>query len=557
MTESRKASQVLVEWLLANGVQQAFGVPGESYLDVLDSLYDVREQIDFLCCRQEGGAAYMAEAWGKLTGEPGICFVTRGPGATNASIGIHTAMQNSTPMILFVGQVGRGERGREAFQEVDYRAFFSPICKWAVEIDDAQRIPEMIARAFAVARSGRPGPVVVALPEDMLGDSLQMPAQAASVVEAGIPSDDSMQRVKGLLQTSKKPLLLVGGAGWTPQCKQQICQFAESCDIPALSVFRFNDVFDNNSPCYVGDAGVGMTETAKQLISDADLLLAVGVRLGEMTTGAYSLLTVPRPDQQLIHVHPSPAEHGKVYQADLSICASVPGFVSSLSGISIESSATQRDRLTSARQMWVDGLNAPPQPGELDMGQVMYWLREHLPADVILTNGAGNFSVWPNKFFGFSGGARLLAPQSGAMGYGLPAAIAAKKRHPERTVVCFAGDGDFQMNCQELGSAMQAGSQPIVLVINNSMYGTIRMHQERHYPARVSGTEIVNPDFVALASAYGYHAERVTRTDQFAEAFKRAEASATGAVLDLVVDQSILTPHQTVQQARDLAGNSA
>jgi acetolactate synthase-1/2/3 large subunit len=550
MTVENTGATLLVDCLRQNGVQQAFAVPGESYLAVLDALYDVRDEIALLGCRQEGGAAYMAEAWGKLTGEPGICFVTRGPGATNASIGVHTAMQDSSPMILFIGQVGVGEKGREAFQEIDYRAFFSPICKWATEIDDPARIPEIVSRAFAVARSGRPGPVVIGLPEDMLTAATNVAPCAATIVSPPSISADTTASIKAHLEKAQRPLIMIGGSSWTEAGTQALQSLVDSYDIPVMAGFRRNDLIDNHHPCYVGEAGVGITPAARKLIDSADLVLALGLRLGEISTGAYTYFDCPVPQQTLIQVHPDSDELGKVYQAAMHVQASPALAVQSLIDAKLEPAQNWSGWCKEARDGWHAALRAPEQPGNLDMGEVMAWLRNNLPEDVIITNGAGNFTIWPSKYMVYGAEARLLAPQSGAMGYGLPAAVAAKARYPQRTVVCFCGDGDFQMNSQELGSAMQAGVQPIVLVINNGMYGTIRMHQERNYPTRVSGTEITNPDFVQLARAYGYHAERIEKTDEFAAAFERAQKSASGAMIELVVDPQMLTPQQSIDQAR-------
>lgn len=547
---TRNGGRLLVETLIALGARKSFGVPGESYLAVLDALHDTRGKLDFVLCRNEGGAAFMASAYGKLTGSPGICFVTRGPGATNASIGIHTAMQDSSPMLVFVGQVGTDMKGREAFQEIDYRAVFGTVAKWAVEIDDVSRLTEIVARAWTTALAGRPGPVVIALPEDMLSAETDLPPlKGPSPIFEPAPDSDAIASVGALLAGASKPLILIGGANWTEAGRTALQAFAESSDIPVVAAFRFQDQFNNHSPVFVGEAGVGMLAHVKALLRDADLILAINVRFGEMTTDGYSLLSVPEPTQKLIHVHASDPEIGKIYVPTLGIQAGPNAFAKALTPVS----GKWADWRAAAREAYEASFNAPTQPGPVDMVAVTAWLREALPPDVILTNGAGNFTVWPNKFFKFGPEARLLAPQSGAMGYGLPAAIAAKVAFPERTVVCFAGDGDFQMNCQELGTAMQAGAQPIVLVLNNGIYGTIRAHQERNYPARVSGTELENPDFVTLARAYGFHAERVERTADFPAAFQRALASSKGAVLDLTISPEALTPRQTLSQMRDAA----
>lgn len=546
----RSGGQLLVESLVALGATKGFGVPGESYLAVLDALYDTQGNLDFVLCRNEGGAAFMAAAWGKLMNQPGLCFVTRGPGVTNASIGVHTAMQDSAPMVLFVGQVGTDMKGREAFQEIDYRAVFGSIAKWAVEIEDVDRIPEILARAWTTALTGRPGPVVIALPEDMLTSLTDAaPLSGPARLSEPAPTPDAMTEALAMLEGAEQPLILLGGCNWSDEGRRAMQDFAESSDIPVVAAFRYQDQFDNFSPVYAGEAGVGMPPHVRALIRDADVILAVNIRFGEMTTDGYSLLSVPVPKQVLIHVHGSDREIGKIYQPTLGIHAGPNAFAAALRPIK---GGWAKWRAT-GRKAFEDGFEAPAQPSPVDMALATAHLREVLPDDAILTNGAGNFTVWPNKFFKFGPQARLLAPQSGAMGYGVPAAIAAKIAFPERTVVCFAGDGDFQMNCQELGTAMQAGAQPIVLVLNNGIYGTIRAHQERNYPCRVSGTELQNPDFVMLAQSYGFYAERVAATQDFPAAFARARASRSGALLELDISPEALTPRQTLTQMREAA----
>ena len=546
----RSGGQLLVESLVGLGAAKGFGVPGESYLAVLDALHDTQGQLDFVLCRNEGGAAFMAAAWGKLTGQPGLCFVTRGPGVTNASIGVHTAMQDSAPMILFVGQVGTDMKGREAFQEIDYRAVFGTMAKWAVEIDDVDRLPEILARAWTTATTGRPGPVVIALPEDMLTHLTDAaPLTGPARISEPAPAPDAVTEALALLAAAARPLILLGGCNWTGAGQAALQGFAEASDIPTIAAFRYQDQFDNFSPVYAGEAGVGMPAHVKGLIRDADVILAVNVRFGEMTTDGYTLLDVPVPAQRLIHVHGSDREIGKIYQPTLGIHAGPNAFAAALAPVKGDWAAWRAD----ARKAFEDSFDAPAQPSPVDMVAATAHLREVLPEDAILTNGAGNFTVWPNKFYKYGPKARLLAPQSGAMGYGVPAAIAAKVAFPDRTVVCFAGDGDFQMNCQELATSMQAGAQPIILVLNNGIYGTIRAHQERHYPGRVSGTTMESPDFVMLAQAYGYHAERVARTEDFPAAFARARASATGALLELDISPEALTPRQTLTQMREAA----
>jgi len=545
---SNSGGHLLVKCLQSLGANKCFGVPGESYLDVLDALYDTQGAVDFVLCRNEGGAAFMAEAYGKLTGLPGICMVTRGPGATNASIGIHTAKQNSSPMILFIGQVGSDFRDREAFQEIDYRAFYGSVAKWVVEIDDADRIPELLSRAWRTALSGRPGPVVVVLPEDMLCvQTNATPCQPVRIAEPA-PSPEDIEELTSLLSSAEKPLVIIGGSGWNKAGRFALQQFAQNNNLPVAAAFRFQDLFDNHSGCYIGEAGVGMAPALQATIKQADVILAMGIRFGEMTTAGYTLLEIPYPNAKLIHVHASDGELGKVYTPVLPIHASPNLTARALKDVELSKQWNTWGQL--ARDAYLDSFDAPVQPGAVDMVAISKWLRDQLPNDVIVTNGAGNFTVWPNKFLCFGPDQRLLAPQSGAMGYGLPAAIAAKVVQPDATVVCFAGDGDFQMNCQELGTAMQANACPIILILNNGSYGTIRMHQERHYPNRVSATDLINPDFIALAKAYGFHAERVSKTSEFPDAYQRATKSASGAVLELKIATEAITPRQTLSEIR-------
>lgn len=546
----RNGGRVLVESLVALGATKAFGVPGESYLAVLDALHDTQGQLDFVLCRNEGGAAFMAAAYGKLTGTPGICMVTRGPGVTNASIGIHTAMQDSAPMLIFVGQVGTDMKGREAFQEIDYRAMFGTVAKWVVEIDDADRIPEILSRAWITATTGRPGPVVVALPEDMLTSETTVAALTgrARIAEPA-PEAAALKDALALLAAAKRPAILLGGCNWTVEGKAALKSFAEASDIPVVAALRYQDMFDNHSPCYAGDLGLGLAAGVRKTMAEADVILALNTRFGEISTEGYTLFSVPHPKQKIIHIHGSDREIGKVYIPEIGIQAGPNAFVAALTPVK----GAWADWRARARADYEATFALPTQPSPVDMVEVTEHLNKVLPEDAILTNGAGNFTIWPNKFFKFGPKARLLAPQSGAMGYGLPAAVAAKVACPERVVVCFAGDGDFQMNCQELGTAMQAGAQPIVLILNNGTYGTIRAHQERHYPTRVSGTELVNPDFTMLARAYGYHAEKVEKTADFAAAFDRALASKTGAVLDLSIAAEALTPRVTLSMMRAAA----
>jgi len=540
--------------LVGLGATKAFGVPGESYLAVLDAMVDHANSFDLVLCRQEGGAAYMAAAWGKLTGQPGLCFVTRGPGATNATVGIHTAMQDSLPMILFVGQVGTDVIGREAFQEIDYAAFFGPLAKWAVQIDHADRIPETISRAWTVALSGRPGPVVVALPEDMLvATSDALPCMPVVIPEPG-PSAGEIEALQGMLAQSVRPVMIVGGTRWQTDSARAIEAFAVANNVPVVAAFRFHDIIDNHCPAYAGDAGVGMNSYMKQLLRDADLIIAVNIRFGEATTDGYALFDAPRMTAQLIHSHASDDEIGKIYTADLPLHAGPNRMAAALAGLSAGQPDGRADWYDAARAAYLQSLLPPAQPGDVDMGVITAHIQAQLPDDAIITHGAGNFAIWANKFMQFGRDQRLLGPQSGSMGFGVPAALAAKALDSSRFVLCFAGDGDFQMNGTELGTALQAGLHPVILILNNSSYGTIRMHQEREYPARVSGTEIVNPDYVALAGAYGFHGERVTRTDDFAAAYARALAAPAGAIIEIVIDTEAIAPRSTISDLRAAAG---
>ncbi|MFD1342101.1 thiamine pyrophosphate-dependent enzyme [Litorisediminicola beolgyonensis] len=549
----RSGGQLLVDSLVALGATRAFGVPGESYLAVLDALHDVRGQLDFVNCRHEGGAGFMAAAWGKLTGQPGIAMVTRGPGATNASIGVHTARQDSVPMILFVGQVATDMSGREAFQEVDYRAAFGPLAKWAVEIDRVERIPEILSRAWTVALSGRPGPVVVALPEDVLSAQTDAaPLSGPVAIHPPQPTQAALSEARAKLSAAERPLILYAGCRWSAEGAAALKGFAEASDIPVVAVFRYQDQVDNNSACFCGEAGVGMNPSVKTLIREADVILALGPRFGENSTDGYTLLDVPEPRQTLIHVHASDLELGKVYRPALAIHADPDAVIRALFAAGPVTGPWSSWR-AEGRAAYEAAFDIPPLESPVDMGQVCAHLRATLPEDAIITNGAGNFAIWSGRFLRYGAKMRLLAPQSGAMGYGLPAAIAAKIAHPERCVVCFAGDGDLQMTLAELATAAQAGAEPIVLVLNNGIYGTIRAHQERTYPERVSGTDMVNPDFAALARAYGFHGERVETTDAFAAAFERARASKTGAVLDLAISPEALTPRVSLSQMRATA----
>ncbi|MEO8303517.1 MAG: thiamine pyrophosphate-binding protein, partial [Betaproteobacteria bacterium] len=521
MAQSRSGGEILVANLLAQGATHAFCVPGESYLPVLDALYDVRDRLQLLVCRHEGGVSYMAEAFGKLTGRPGIAFVTRGPGASNAAVGIHTAAQDSTPMIVFIGQVGGDFVDREAFQEVDYRQMYGSIAKWAAQIDRAERIPEYVARAYRVAMSGRPGPVVLALPEDMLS----APAECTDAprVEAlnAAPDGAQVASVRALLAGAQRPLVIVGGSRWDAAACASLRHFAESNDLPIACAFRSQDLFDNRHPNYAGDVGIGINPRLAARVREADVLLVIGERLGEMTTSGYTLLDVPVPSQRLVHVHPGADEVGRVYQPAIGIVSTPGAFLAAIgSGPRIGSSAW-RDTPGAAHAEYLAWQAPRPVPGALDMWKIVAWLDAHLPDDAIVTNGAGNYATWMHRLYRYRGFRTQLAPYSGSMGYGVPAAIAAKAVYRDRVVVSWNGDGCFQMNGQEIATAVQYGIGVIFVVVDNAMYGTIRMHQERHYPARVSGTDLVNPDFAALARACGATGETVLRTEEFAPAFER------------------------------------
>ncbi|MCW5626803.1 MAG: thiamine pyrophosphate-binding protein [Burkholderiales bacterium] len=547
---TQRGGRILVDALLTHGVKRAFCVPGESYLAVLDALHDVQQQLELIVCRQEGGAAFMAEAHGKLTGEPGICFVTRGPGATNASIGVHTAYQDSSPMILFIGQVGGDVVEREAFQEVDFRRMFGQMTKWVAQIDRAERIPEYLSHAFHLAVSGRPGPVVLALPEDMLMDEVAAPRLQRYQRVAANPGAHDMATIRTLLTEAHRPLLVLGGGGWSPQACVDIQKFAERNLLPVACTFRRQDLFDNRHDLYVGDIGIGIAPGLQQRVRDADLLLVVGARLGEMTTGGYTLLEAPRMSKRFVHVHPGAEELGRVYQADLLVNSGMPEFAAAAAAIDPVDGKAREAWTREARAEYVRNVQPVSSPGALNMSEVVAWLDRELPADAILANGAGNFAGWLHRFFRYRGCHTQLAPTNGAMGYGVPAAIAAKAHHRDRTVVCFAGDGDYLMNGQEFATAVQYDLPVTFCVVNNGMYGTIRMHQEREFPQRVHGTALRNPDFAAVARAFGGHGETVERTEDFVPAWQRAVASGLPAIIELRIDPDVITSRTTLSAIR-------
>ena len=556
-TKTRTGGEALVEALKIHGSTHAFCVPGESYLAVLDALYGARETIELVTCRQEGGAANMAEAYGKLTGRPGICFVTRGPGATNASIGVHTAFQDSTPMILFIGQAAQSHLDREAFQEVDFKAMFAPLSKWAAEIREADRIPEYVARAFHVATSGRPGPVVLSLPEDVLTAPCKAPPTRPYQKSEPQATREAVRRMHAMLMRAADPFLILGGPGWNDDAIADIRKFAEALDLPVVTSFRAKDRFDNGHEHYCGDLGIGAAPSLVARIERSDLLLVVGARLGEMTTNGYTRLEAPTPKQTLIHVHPSADELNRVYQADFAIPASVGSFARLAAEITAPVRVPWRTTRRDARVEYEAFAKPVTAPGDVNPSEIFAWLSKRLPADAILANGAGNYAGWLHRFYRYRGYPTLLGPTSGAMGYGVPAAVAAKLLHPERIVVAAAGDGCFLMNGQELATAVQYNAAIIILVFDNGMYGTIRMHQERDYPAHVIGTELQNPDFVALAQAYGADAWLVTRTEEFAPAFEKALRAGRPSLLHIRVDPEAISPTATLTKLRESAKKKA
>ena len=546
----RSGGQVLVRALEIHGVDLAFGIPGESYLAVLDALVD--SSIRLIVSRHEGAAAMMADAYGKLTGKCGIAFVTRGPGATNAAHGIHIADQDSTPLILFVGQVGRGMIEREAFQEIDYRRMFSSMTKWVAQIDDPARIPEFVSHAFHTACSGRPGPVVLALPEDMLTQACDTADAGPHRIAVAGPTPEALAELRVMLRKAKRPFVIAGGGGWNEEAGAALAAFAQANALPVGLSFRSQSLMDNRHPNYAGHVGIGINPKLAARIEGADLLIVVGARLGEMTTGGYTLIDIPRPRQKMVHVHPGAEELGRVYQADLPINASAGAFLNGCLGLEPVDGGWAKETAR-AHQDYLDHRAPTTTPGSLQMGEVVRWLRANTADETIIANGAGNFAIWINRFFEYRGFRTQLAPTNGSMGYGLPAAIAAKLVHPERTVVCFTGDGDFQMTGNELATAAQYRLPIIVLIVNNGLYGTIRMHQERAYPGRAIATDLVNPDFVKLARAHGGAGARVTRTEDFPAAFEAAVSSGKLAVIELCIDPEAITPNATLTEIREAA----
>jgi acetolactate synthase-1/2/3 large subunit len=544
----RHGGKILADQLAIQGVKRVFSVPGESFLAALDGLYE--SDIQNVVCRQEGGAAMMAEAYGKLTGKPGVLFVTRGPGATNAAAGIHVAKQDSTPMIVFVGQIARGHRDREAFQEMDYRAVFGTMAKWVAEVDQTDRLPEYVSRAFHVAVSGRPGPVVLALPEDMLSAMCDVPDLPAVAPSVDAISEAQLVAIRAKLNAAKRPLVVVGGSGWSTDAARDLERFAQAYDLPVAVTFRRQDYMDNRHPNYVGDLGVGMNPKLGKRLQDADLLLVLGSRLGDIATGSYELLDPTRGTAHIVHVHPDPDELGRVFRPDLGIAVKAPELLAHLCDDPARKTARWSGWTATARAEYEEWGLPIETPGDMKMEEVVRWLSNRLDDGAIITNGAGNYAAFVHRYFAFKGYGEQLAPTSGSMGYGFPAAISAKLEHPDQPVICFAGDGCFQMTCNELSTAVQHRANVVVIVVNNGRYGTIRMHQEKTYPGRVSGTDLANPDFAGLARAYGGHGETVLTTAQFEGAFERALAAGVPAIIEVKLDPEVLSTGMTVSQTR-------
>jgi acetolactate synthase-1/2/3 large subunit len=547
----RSGAQVLIDQLRIHGTETIFGVPGESYLAALDALYAQRNSIRYVICRQEGGASYMAEAYGKLTGKPGICFVTRGPGATNAAVGMHTGFQDSTPMILLVGQVARETTDREAFQEIDYRRMYGEMAKWVTQIEDARRIPELISQAFHTALNGRPGPVVVVLPEDMLTDEVEVADAGPYRIARGAPSTADMATLRELLAASKQPLLILGGGGWNAEACADMKAFAEANHLPVTTAFRNQDLIDNRHANFVGDLGLGVNPPLGKRIKESDLIIAVGPRLGEATTGGYTMFDLPVPAQKMVHVHASAEELGRVYQATLPINSGMANFAAAAKAMKPVDAGAWKDKVAVARTDYLKNIEPVPQPGSADLAAIVGWLNTRLPDDVIVTNGAGNYAGFVHRFFQYRGFRTQLAPTNGSMGYGVPSAVAAKIAAPGRMVVSFSGDGCFLMNGQEFSTAVQHGANIVFIVVDNGMYGTIRMHQERDYPTRVHGTELKNPDFAAYARAFNGHGETVEKTEDFAAAFERCVAIGKPSIIHIKTDAEAITSRITLSKLRE------
>jgi acetolactate synthase I/II/III large subunit len=543
----RTAAEVLVDQLQIHGVKHVFCVPGESYLAVLDAFHD--SDLNITVCRQEGGACMMAEAVGKVTGRPGVCFVTRGPGATNASAGIHIARQDSTPLVMFVGQVARDMREREAFQELDYRAVFGSMTKWATEIDDPARVPEIVSRAFHIAANGRPGPVVVAIPEDMLVERVAVADAPPFAPIETAPGPAELEKFAQMLAAARSPIFLLGGSRWSQAASDSVANFAEKYALPVATTFRRAHLFDALHPCYAGDLGIGPNPKLLERIKGADLVILLGGRLGELPSQSYTLLDIPRPQVPFIHIHPGVEELGRVYSPNLAINATPTAFAAALE--TLELPQPLHGQAEAAHAEYLDWTEQPTeQPGTVNFGAIMVWLREYLPTDAIICNGAGNYASWIHRFFRMRRFGQHVAPTAGSMGFGVPAAVAMKRLYPDRQVVCVAGDGDFLMNGQEFATAVQYDLPLTVLIADNGIYGTIRMHQEREYPGRISATELRNPDFADYARAFGGFGVSVERTEDFPAAFREAQASGKPAIIRLKIDPEAITPVTTLSKIR-------
>jgi acetolactate synthase-1/2/3 large subunit len=550
--KTRHGGKILADALAAQGVKLAFGVPGESYLPVLDGLHDLQERLRFVICRQEGGASYMAEAYGKLTGEPGVLFVTRGPGATNGAIGVHTGLQDSTPMVVFIGQVPNEFAEREAFQEIDYRRMYGQMAKWVGQIDRVERIPEYVSRAFHTALAGRPGPVVLALPEDTLFSEAAVADAPKHHVVRPAPSDSDLKKLSQLLEKAERPFVLLGGGGWNREACARLQRWIEANGLGVGTAFRCQDLFDNRSANYIGDVGIGINPKLAERVKEADVLLVIGARLGEMTTSGYTLVEAPVPKQTLIHVHAGAEELGRVYRPARAINSGYPQFIEALEHLSFKSPAW-KERTAAARKEFLEWTEPRPMPGKVQYGEIIRWLSDNLPEDAIIAGGAGNFAGWLHRHFRYKGFRTQLGSTNGSMGYGYPAAVAAKLAEPKRTVFALCGDGDYLMTGQEIATAAQYGAHFVAVVVNNGLYGTIRMHQEREYPGRVYGTELKNPDFAAYARAFGGHGETVERTEDFAPAFERASKAGKPALIELRIDPDAITPATTLSAIREKA----
>ena len=544
----RHGGHILVDQLKVNGIERVFSVPGESFLAALDGLYN--SGIENIVCRHEGGAAMMAEADAKITHSPGVVFVTRGPGATNASSGIHVAMQDSTPLIVFVGQVPLEHRDREAFQEIDYERFFSPIAKWVAEVKDLKRLPEYVARAFQVSQAGRPGPVIISLPEDILSGICEVPDRPRVVLGQQFTSDSEIKKIENAIIKAKRPLVIVGGTGWGKGVVKNLGVFVKNFNLPVATTFRRQHLIDNRHDCYIGDLGTGMNPALAETVKGSDLIIAIGTRLGEIATGAYELIDPKKTKQEIIHIHTDPNEFCHVYQPRLAVLSSTENILDQLVGLSKLVNPEWSSQTSEGRQNYLNWITPKETPGPVKLEKIIKWLSNNLPEDSIVTNGAGNYAAFLHRYFAFKEYPTAIGPTSGSMGYGFPASIAAKLRFPDKTVICLAGDGCFQMTLNEMSTAAQNKLAIIVIVVNNGKYATIRMHQEKNYPGRVSGTELHNPDFAALAKAYGGFGIKVQKTEDFVAAYNEAVASGLLSVIELQIDDEVLSTSQTVSEVR-------